>query len=59
MGWRADRGYEEAQRKDFLAWRASLTWREYWAWWWNRWRHVLTGAAMAAVWGGVFWWMLT
>lgn len=27
MGWRTDQAYEEARRKDFQEWKASLTWR--------------------------------
>jgi hypothetical protein len=28
-GWRADKAYEDAQREEFLAWRRSLTWGEW------------------------------
>lgn len=49
MGWRADKAYEEAQREDFRRWRASLTWREYWAWQWARWKYFLLGAVPVAV----------
>lgn len=49
MGWRADKAYEEAQRESFLRWRKSLTWREYWRWQWDRWKHFLLGAAPVAV----------
>jgi hypothetical protein len=57
MGWRADKAYEEAQREAFRTWKASLTWREYLAWQWGRHRHFLTGAAIAVLWGGIFWWL--
>lgn len=49
MGWRADQAYEEVQRKAFQEWKASLTWREYLAWQWSRWRYVLAGPATAAL----------
>lgn len=28
MGWRADQAYEDAQRKAFREWKASLTWQK-------------------------------
>jgi hypothetical protein len=55
MGRPADRAYEKAQEKVFQDWRASLTWREYLGWQWQRWRHFLAGAATAAAWCLVVW----
>lgn len=48
MGWRADQAYEEAQRKDFQEWKASLSWPEYWSWLFRRWGPFLGGAAVGA-----------
>lgn len=45
MGWRADQAYEEAQRKAFQEWKASLTRREYWSWMWQRWWPLIAGSA--------------
>lgn len=56
MGWRADRAYEEAQREDFRTLKASLTWREYLAWQWQRHRHFLGG--VATVLGALLIWRL-
>lgn len=52
MGWRADAAYEKAQREDFLAWRRSLTWREWFRWKVERyWAFALgAGTAGAACW---------
>lgn len=56
MGWRADQAYEDARRKAFREWKASLTWREYISWQWDRWKHFLAGAAAAG--SGVLLWRL-
>ena len=56
MGWRADKAYEEAQREGFRKWKVSLTWREYLAWQWDRYRHFLGGVATVA--GGLLMWRL-
>jgi hypothetical protein len=58
MGWRADKAYEEAEKEAYRKWRASLTWREYLAFQWQRWRHFMAGAATAAAWCLVLWWLL-
>ena len=49
MGWRTDQAYEDAQREDFLRWKASLSWSEYAMWQWARWRWFLAGVAVVAV----------
>lgn len=49
MGWRADKAYEEAQAKAFKEWKASLSWREYWSWQWDRWQYFVLGALPVAV----------
>jgi hypothetical protein len=57
MGYRADKAYEEAQQESFRDWKASLTWREYWSWQWDRHRHFLGGAAAGGVVMLVIWWL--
>lgn len=57
MGWRADRAYEQEQAKAFQEWKASLTWREYLSWQWDRHRHFLAGAASAVVVIALVWWV--
>jgi hypothetical protein len=49
MGWRADQAYEQAQAKAFKEWKASLTWREYALWIWNRWWAFAAGAATSTM----------
>lgn len=49
MGWRTDQAYEDEQERAFKKWKTSLTWREWLAWQWSRWRFVLLGTALAAV----------
>lgn len=48
MGRRADKAYEDACREDLRRWRVSLTWQEYQAWQWERWRYFLLGAMPVA-----------
>lgn len=43
MGYRADKGYEEAEKEAYHNWKASLTWPEYTAWLWRLWWPLVIG----------------
>lgn len=49
MGWRTDQAYEDEQRREYRAWRASLSWKEYGRWLWRRWNAFLAGVVTAGV----------
>lgn len=56
MGWRADQAYEEEERRAFREWKATLSWGEYAAWQWQRWRAFLAGVVAAGILiAGVVW----
>ena len=49
MGYRTDQAYDEAQRADYRAWRASLTRKEYLGHIWRRWAPFAWGFVTVAV----------
>lgn len=59
MGWRADQAYEEAQKKDFKEWKASLSWAEYWTWESQRWGPFVGGVAVGGALCVVVVWLLS
>jgi hypothetical protein len=46
MGWRTDQAYEDAQKADRKAWKASLTWTEYFGVLLRSYGSVLAGSAV-------------
>ena len=55
MGWRTDQAYEDAQKADFAAWKASLTWPQYLGALIRSYRSALAGAAVSLVMAGILW----
>ncbi|RYE38188.1 MAG: hypothetical protein EOP21_12645 [Hyphomicrobiales bacterium] len=55
MGWRTDQAYEDAQKADHIAWKASLTWPQYLAAPFHNYHSALAGGAVAAVIVGTLW----
>lgn len=46
---RTNDAYDADSRARYRAWKASLTWPEYLAWKWSRWRSFVAGGATGAV----------
>jgi hypothetical protein len=53
MGWRTDQAYEDAQKADHAAWKASLTWPQYFGVLFRSYKSALAGAAVALMVVGV------
>lgn len=49
MGYRTDQAYEDAQRADYRAWRASLSRKEYAAHLWRSWSPFVFGLVTGAI----------
>lgn len=48
MGWRVNQAYDEAQKKEFQEWKASLSWPQYWSWQFQTWGAFLGGVAVGS-----------
>jgi hypothetical protein len=55
MGWRNDQAYEDAQKADYAAWKASLTWAEYLDVLFRSYKSALAGAGVALIVLGTLW----
>ena len=55
MGWRTDQAYEEAQKADHAAWKASLTWSQNLNALFQSYRSALAGAGVAFILVGSLW----
>lgn len=58
MGWRTDQAYEDAQKADYKAWKASLTWTEYFGVLLRSYGSVLAGAAVGFMIVAIAWLVL-
>lgn len=58
MGWRVDQAYDEAQKKDFREWKASLSWPEYWSWRFRMWGPFICGVIASAALVATIAWIL-
>lgn len=58
MGWRTDQAYEDAQKADYTAWKASLTRPQYLGVLFRSYSSASAGAGVAFTMFGILWLVL-